>query len=132
MMIVDKDAFFQVLQPLQKSYTVIRNAAPGYDEHGRVNNTRIKATIDAVIIPESKRINTNNDGMGRRITSSHTLYCVLPNYVSIGDLIASEYGTLKVESIPSDGFQGVIQASLIRTGTSEPSKTNPIKLYEPD
>lgn len=131
-MIVDKDAFYQALLPFVKSYIIKRSAIPGYNEHGRVDNTRINTQISAAIIPESKRINTNNEGMGRRIVSEYTLYCVLPNYVSMGDLIASDYGTLKVIAIPNEGFQGVIQASLVRTGTSEPSKTNPEKLYEPD
>lgn len=128
----DKDGFFQALQPFIQKYKIMRNAIRGYNERGRVDNVNSKDTIVAAIIPESKRINTNNEGMGRRITSDYTLYCVLPEYVSMGDIIATPYGTLKVVQIPNEGFQGIMQASLVRTGTTEPSKTNPINLYEPD
>ena len=130
MIISDKNAFRQALTPFIKKYVVLRVAKPGYNERGRVTNTRVKETIDAAIIPESRSLNTDQEGLGRRVKSSYGLYCVLPNYVSNGDLISTEYGTLKVVDIPDEGYQGVVHASLVRTGTTESNLTTPDKLYD--
>ena len=132
MIISDKNAFKQALGPFAKEYTVIRCAKPGYNERGRVDNTKIKVTINAAVVPENRSLGTDQEGLGRRVTSSYGLYCVLPDYVSLGDLILTEYGTLKVVQLPDEGYQGVIHASLIRAGTTESNQTTPNKLYDDD
>ena len=129
----DVEAFLQAIQPFMCKYSITRHAIRSYNERGRVSNVQVNNTVEAFIEPQQKQINTNSSGQGRRVSASYKLYAVVPQYVSIGDLIHTpNWGTLKVESLDDQRYQGVITANLTRTGTSEPTTAINNNLYEPN
>ncbi len=128
----DVHAFLQAIQPFMCKYAITRQAIKSYNERGRVANVAVKDTINAFIEPARKQLNTNSSGFGRRQTASYTLYTVVPEYISNGDLIFTPmWGVLKVESVDDIRYQGVITANLVRTSTTEPSSATNNNLYEP-
>jgi len=130
----DITGFVQAIQPLVSEYKIKRTVLPSYDINGRVSNTNRIDSVYGFIQPGGKRINTNTgDGMGRWVTADYTIYCVLPNYVSMGDLIFTPtYGTLKVVSVEDLRSFGVMNASLTRTSTTDPSSATNNVIYEGD
>lgn len=128
----DVMALAQAMEPFMETYDIMRSSIRGYNSRGRVDNVNIKGTVRGLIQPSGKRINTNQEGLGRWVTADYEITCVVPEYVSMGDLIFTKnYGVLKVISVEDLRYQGTISAALVRTGTTEQINANDNTKYEP-
>lgn len=129
----DVEALQQAIQPFIQTYNITRNVVRSYNNRGRVDNLKQNSTVCAAIIPGSKQLNTQQQGQGRQATASYTIYVVVPEYISLGDLIHTpHWGTLKVQNLDDNRYQGMMSGTLVRTGTTESSCANDNRLYEPE
>lgn len=128
----DVNALLQAMQPFMRTYDITRSAIRGYNNRGRVDNVVVKNTVKAYIYPSNKRINTNSEGHGRWVTAEYELVAVVPEYVSINDIITTrEFGRLKVIAVTDLRYQGTMSAALVRVGTTDPIPANSNSQYEP-
>lgn len=127
----DAIALKQTLMPLLRKYKIRRNLILNYNDRGRVENTSRVDIIEAAIIPGSTRINTNVDGKGRWVTSDYDIYCVIPNYFERGDLIETQYGVLKVQTLIDNREFGMMQGALVHTSTTHAQSQFDNSRYEP-
>lgn len=115
----DIRALAQAVKPFEKSYKVLRQKKRDYNDRGRVDNTTRIEDVRMAIVPGSKRINTNQNGDGRWITSTQQAVLVNPYYLYIGDIIYTDDGDLKVVYVDDNREYGASTAQLVRTGTTE-------------
>lgn len=129
----DVEALQQAVQPFIQPFTIERHKIRNYNERGRVDDVVKCEKLYAFIKPSTKNINTQSDGMGRRVTASYSIIAVVPEYFEENDIIHHPiYGRLKVTSVSDNRYQGMMSGTLVRTGTTESSTSRANHLYEPD
>lgn len=118
-LVQDIQALRQVIESMGRQYEIIRKVLRGHNDKGRIDNIVRKDTITAFIVPEQKRINTSNEGSGSWVVAQYAIYVVNPDYISMGDIILTQYGRLKVISLTDLREEGVMSGNLTRTGTTD-------------
>lgn len=124
-------ALKQALQPLCQQYNIRRNVIRNYNERGRVENISRVDVIKGAVVPGSTRINTNVDGKGRWVTSDYDIYITNPYYIEVGDIIETQYGNLKVQSLTDYRQFGMMQGALVHTTTTHKQTQFDNSKYEP-
>lgn len=115
----DLQAQQQVMDVAGDWFTIRRKTFTKYDNYGRPIQKDTKESILGTLIPQTKNLQLSGKGHGEWVPTTFKFVCVQPYYVIVGDLMETNYGVLRVDSIDDTSNYGNITANLTRTGSME-------------
>lgn len=116
----------QAIEAIGDTYTIRRKVINKFDNYGRPLKKDFKETIFGVLVPSGKTLQLDTNGHGVWVSSTFTFTCVVPNFITEGDILETPYGDLKVTDVNDMSMWGNMSGTLKRIGATEKIKNEVI------